>query len=401
MIKKTSNLNGTDLIHGDSLSVSNIGAEVAPSISVTTTFRGPNPATDTLNPLSDIDLRNPSRHIYSRYTQQISTRAEHILSRITDGFALTYSSGLSASYAALVFYQPKRVAISDGYHGCHATIAVYKKTKGVDLEVIGLDDEFRPGDVCWLETPVNPTGESRDIRYYAEKIHKVGGKLIVDSTFGPPPLQYPFKFGADCILHSGTKYFGGHSDLLCGVLVVKTREEWATLQHERTFLGSMMGSLEAWLLLRSLRTLHLRVPHQSATATSLALWLNTIASTPAGQSYDGVRGGVLSKVWHSSLQVKDSRGFEPSKQMEGGWNATFAVLFAQPEYAVHFPHLLKFFIPATSLGGVDSLVEHRLQTDPSSHPCLVRLSIGVEEVDDLRDDLRQALQNVVKVKTKL
>jgi len=87
-----------------------------------------------------------------------------------------------------------------------------------------------------------------------------------------------------------------------------------------------MGSLEAWLLLRSLRTLHLRVPRQSATATSLAQWLSAIASIPVGQSYDGVLGGVISKVWHSSLQVRDSRGFEPSKQMEGGWNATFAIL---------------------------------------------------------------------------
>ena len=87
-----------------------------------------------------------------------------------------------------------------------------------------------------------------------------------------------------------------------------------------------MGSLEAWLLLRSLRTLHLRVPRQSATATTLASWLNAIATTPVGQSYDGVPGGVLSGTWHSSLQVKDARGFEPSKQMEGGWNATFAIL---------------------------------------------------------------------------
>jgi cystathionine gamma-synthase len=88
-----------------------------------------------------------------------------------------------------------------------------------------------------------------------------------------------------------------------------------------------MGSLEAWLLLRSLRTLHLRVPRQSATATTLAQWLNFTASTPVGQLHDGVPGGVISKVWHSSLQAsKDLRGFDPSKQMEGGWNATFAIL---------------------------------------------------------------------------
>jgi cystathionine gamma-synthase len=85
-----------------------------------------------------------------------------------------------------------------------------------------------------------------------------------------------------------------------------------------------MGSLESWLLLRSLRTLHLRVPRQSASATTLAQWLDAVSTTPVGKTYDGVPGGVLSKVWHSSLQGKDTRGFEPSKQMEGGWNATFA-----------------------------------------------------------------------------
>ena len=88
----------------------------------------------------------------------------------------------------------------------------------------------------------------------------------------------------------------------------------------------MMGSLESWLLLRSLRTLHLRVPRQSASATVLALWLDSIAKTPVGKTYDGVPGGVLKQVWHSSLQGVDSRGFDPKKQMQGGWNATFSIL---------------------------------------------------------------------------
>jgi cystathionine gamma-synthase len=91
-------------------------------------------------------------------------------------------------------------------------------------------------------------------------------------------------------------------------------------------MGTMMGSLEAWLLLRSLRTLHLRVPRQSATATALADWLNQISNTPKGRSYDGVPGGIITKVWHSSLQGRDASGFEPSKQMEGGWNATFSIM---------------------------------------------------------------------------
>jgi len=209
------------------------------------------------------------------------------------------------------------------------------------------------------------------------KVHAIGGHLLVDSTFGPPPLQYPFKWGADCVLHSGTKYFGGHSDLLSGVLVVKTLDEWKTLHSNRTFLGSMMGSLEAWLLLRSLRTLHLRVPRQSATATAVAQWLNSASVA----SFDGIPGNIIIKVWHSSLQQKDVRGFEPNEQMEGGWNATFAILLSKPEYAAVLPHSLKYFVPATSLGGVESLIEHRVQSDASADPRLLRISIGVEDLE--------------------
>ena len=101
---------------------------------------------------------------------------------------------------------------------------------------------------------------------------------------------------------------------------------WLQLQLDRSFLGNMMGSLESWLLLRSLRTLHLRVPRQSASATKLAQWLDTVSKTPVGETYDGIPGGTVSKVWHSALQVPDERGFDPKTQMQGGWNATFAIL---------------------------------------------------------------------------
>ncbi|KZT24433.1 cystathionine gamma-synthase [Neolentinus lepideus HHB14362 ss-1] len=395
-------LSGTKLLHADD-AIHRHGGDVAPAISVTTTFKAPRPE-DNAKKTSEwdvFDLLNPSRHLYSRYTQGVSSRAEKVLSDINGGYAITYASGLAACYAALVYYQPKRIAITQGYHGCHATIDVYKKTRGGDVDVIGIDDDFQPGDLCWLETPLNPTGEARDIQFYADKIHAVGGHIVVDSTFAPPPLQYPFKWGADCVMHSGTKYFGGHSDLLCGVLVVKTAEEWEKLWNDRTFMGNMMGSLESWLLLRSLRTLHLRVPKQSNTATGLAQWLNKAAAVPKGQSFDGVPGGVIEKVWHSSLQRADKRGFEPSKQLEGGWNATFAIFMTNPEHATQLPHLVKYFIPATSLGGVDSLMEQRVQSDPGADPRLIRISVGVEELEDLKDDLRKAFQELVKRPAKL
>ncbi|KAJ7699987.1 Cys/Met metabolism PLP-dependent enzyme-domain-containing protein [Mycena rosella] len=384
---------GTQLLHGDA--AHHRGEDVMPGISVSTTFISRLP-----NEVAATDYRNPTRHVYSRYSTQISTRVEHILSKLNDGFALTYSSGLAASYSALVFYKPKRIAITEGYHGCHAMIQVYLKA-APDVQIISLDDEFKSGDLCWLETPLNPTGESRDIKYYADKVHKAGGKLIVDSTFAPPPLQYPFKFGADCILHSATKYFGGHSDMLAGVLVVRTKEDWDTLQSDRTYLGNIIGSLESWLLLRSLRTFHLRLPRQSETASALVEWLHELASTPAGQSFEGIPGGVLTHVFHSSLQGTDPRGFDPSTQMTGGWNATFTVQLSKPKYAAWFPHSLKYFTPATSLGGVESLVEYRFSWDPSGDPTAVRVSVGVEDLEDLKADIGQALKHLVQGESKL
>ncbi|KIL00907.1 hypothetical protein PAXRUDRAFT_821101 [Paxillus rubicundulus Ve08.2h10] len=378
-------LSGTILLHGDH----SVGAEVAPSISVTSTFRAvPNGDPEGLGAM------NPDKHVYSRYSQNVSSRVEEVLGKINHGHAITYASGLAAAFSALVHFKPKRIAVTGGYMGCHGAINVYLKGRFEKTPIIRLDDEYQEGDLCWLETPLNPTGESRDIQYYADKIHAVGGKLLIDSTFGPPPLQYPFKFDADCIFHSGTKYFGGHSDLLCGILIVKTPEEREELWQDRIYMGNMMGSLESWLLLRSLRTMHLRIPRQSQSATEIAQWMSKAVTVPAGQEFDGIPGGVITKVWHSSLQGIDDRGFNPAAQMEGGYNATFSFLFARREQAEVFPHSLEYFVPATSLGGVESLAEQRVKSDPKENPLLVRLSIGVEEVEDLKDDLRKAFQSV-------
>ncbi|KAF9534817.1 Cys/Met metabolism PLP-dependent enzyme-domain-containing protein [Crepidotus variabilis] len=392
-------LSGTTLVHGDQGLTTD--ANVAPSISVSTTFRAAPTAPNQSRTLQDFDWRQPSHHVYSRWSQQITTRAEHVLSKINHGFAITYASGLAAGLAALFHFQPKRIAIRGGYPGFFSIFEILQRSNGSKPEIIDLDDPFQPGDFCWLETPLNPTGESRDIAFYANKIHEVNGKLLVDSTFAPPPLQYPFDLGADCVLHSGSKYFGGHSDLLCGVLIVQTEPEWKQLHLDRSFLGNMMGSLESWLLLRSLRTLHLRVAQQSATATALAQWLNAIVKTPHGHLIDNIPGGIVAHVSHSSIQGIDERGFDPHNQMIGGWNATFSLKMSTPKSAKQLPHLLKYFTPATSLGGVESLIEYRHEIDPSADPCLVRLSIGLEDFEDLKRDLSLAFQKLAQPRAKL
>ncbi|KAI0307345.1 cystathionine gamma-synthase [Multifurca ochricompacta] len=391
---------GTDLLHADD---GFHGPEVSPSISVSTTFRQtevPELAAGQLleHPELGRDIRG---HMYSRISQDVRSRVEQVLSKVNGGYAITYGSGLAAVYAALTLLRPRGIAIAGGYFGVHHVIQTYGRDRG--LKVVDLDDNFDEVDICWVETPLNPTGEVRNLQHYADKaglhlrIHSCGGRLVVDATFAPPPLQFPFKWGADIVMHSATKYFGGHSDLLGGVLVVKTLEEWGKLWMDRIALGGVMGSLESWLLLRSLRTLHLRIPRQSSNATVLAQWLNRIASTPKGQSFDGVAGGMIKKVWHSSLQSEDVSGWSPSQQMEGGHSPTFAILLESSKVASSLPLSLQYFIPATSLGGVESLIEQRVRSSPGEDPRLVRISVGIEDISDLKQDIRNALRNLNRV----
>ncbi|KAI0035648.1 cystathionine gamma-synthase [Vararia minispora EC-137] len=390
----------TAVIHGDN-AFHGLSPEVAPSMSVTTIFRHAQgfQATSLKPEPSAEDIRDGRAYLYTRMGQPTATRLERVLSKINGGYAITYASGLAAVFAALEFYKPRKIAISSGYHGVHFILDIYKR--GRDVEVVDLDiDDYTGVDVCWVETPLNPTGEARNLQHYADRIHAVGGHLVVDSTFAPPPLQYPFKWGADMILHSGTKYFGGHSDLLNGTLIVKTEKEWHDLWTTRYKLGSPMGSLETWLLLRSLRTLPLRVPRQSASATHLVQWLDSIARTPKGQTYDGVPGGFIVKVFHSSLQGRDGKTWSPAQQMEGGGSPTFSIIM-EPEHAAVFPRILKVFTNATSLGGVESLIEQKIQSSPGADPRIVRISVGLEDVEDLKEDMRRAFLEMTQTKAKL
>lgn len=140
---------------------------------------------------------------------------------------------------------PRRISVIDGgYHGSHEVISVISRLSG--LQKLPLDcaaEDLDAGDVILLETPINPYGTAFSIEEYAKKIHSRGGYLIVDSTFGPPGMQDPFAWGADVVMHSGSKYFGGHSDMLCGVLAVR-RDDWKRqLLEDRIALGNVMGNL--------------------------------------------------------------------------------------------------------------------------------------------------------------
>lgn len=376
---------------------------VAPPLHTSTTFRyHPDPAQlrtwDNTDPAAPFDS-----HIYSRDSAPNTTRLEAVLSALLGGPAVTYASGLAAFHALLVYLNPRRVAMSGGYHGCHGVVALLTKLTG--LEKLDLEDpadmaRLRPGDVVHVETPLNPTGEARDLDALAAAARERGCYLTVDATFGPPPLQEPFRHGADVIMHSGTKYFGGHSDMLCGVLAVRPEraaEGWVGgLLAERLVLGSVMGSLEGWLGVRSLRTLEIRVQRQAANAEKLVGWLDGELRRGQGES---VVGRVVERIQHASLQEgANVEGSWLRKQMPRGWGPVFSIITREEEFAKRLPSKLHLFHHATSLGGVESLIEWRAITDKSVAKTLLRVSVGVEGWEDLKEDLLRGFKALLDEK---
>jgi cystathionine gamma-synthase len=315
-----------------------------------------------------------------------------------NGYALSYSSGLAAFNALLVYLNPKVVAIGQAYHGCHGVIDLHARKR--TLKKVEAADEsswdaagLGKGDLVHLETPINPTGEVLDIAVFAEKAHKRGAYLSVDATLGPPGLQDPFLHGADFIMHSGTKYIGGHSDMLCGILVVQQKEWYKSLWEERLYLGSALGTLEGWLGVRSLRTLELRVQRQSQNAEKLVAWLDHSLKSKSPENDDKGIASVLERVQHGSLQTDDLTWIK--KQMPNGFSPVFALWMKSEDFARRLPSKLKLFHHATSLGGIESLIEWRKMSDPYVDPRLLRISVGAENWEDLKNDLLEGFRALI------
>ncbi|KAF2497036.1 PLP-dependent transferase [Lophium mytilinum] len=390
--------------------------DVAPPIHLSTTYRYPSdplelvPAPTSEEDLSPEILGTDAPLVYSRLASPNASRLETALAPLLfPGFTdtattklstnvVTYASGLAAFHGLLVSVVPKVIAISGGYHGCHGVISLHKKMHGVKTVDLHASDEewdkagLGKGDLVHLETPLNPTGEAYDIEKYAKRAHARGALFSVDSTFGPPQLQDPFAWGADVVMHSGTKYVGGHSDMLCGILAVKPDVEGnkraLEMRLERLFLGGVMGNLEGWLGVRSIRTMELRVQRQSKNADNLVAWLDgCIKGSITGEEADLVKQHVV-KVTHSSLQ-KDSF---LAKQMPNGGPAVFSIWLADSTAARSFPSKLNLFHHATSLGGVESLIEWRRMSDNTVEDTMLRVSIGIEDWNDLRVDIIEGLK---------
>ncbi|KAJ9399198.1 hypothetical protein DTO282F9_3821 [Paecilomyces variotii] len=369
--------------------------DVAPPIHLSTTYRYPNEPEKLIPSADPVAEFTGNNYIYSREFAPNTTRFETILSSLLHGHAISYSSGLAALHATLTLLNPHHISLGDGYHGSHEVISVISRLSG--LQKLPLDcpaSSLEKGDVILLETPINPFGTAFNIEEYAIKAHSRGAYLIVDSTFGPPGLQDPFLWGADIVLHSGSKYFGGHSDLLCGVVATKNEEWTKTLLEDRLAIGNVMGNLEGWLGVRSLRTLEIRVQRASQNAAELIAWLQRGLNNiePAKGSEDYFVQTVVEKIHHVSLQD------EPwvRKQMPNGFGPVFSLVLRNEEFARRLPSKLAFFHHATSLGGVESLIEWRALSDLRVDRKLLRISVGLENWLDLKNDLLGAFKALVE-----
>lgn len=337
----------------------------------------------------------PGGRVYSRDQNPSYDQVEAVLTELEGGVAaLLFASGMAAATAPFL-------ALNSGDHVVAPRVMYWAMRKWLlefavpwGLEVEFFDNEgvaqidslaslLRPGQtkLVWLETPANPTWVLSDIAAVASLAHRNGARLAVDSTVATPVLTRPIEHGADLVMHSATKYLNGHSDVIAGALITAHQDDWwRRIRYVRSSLGAMLGPLEAWLLLRGMRTLNVRVEASSRTALHLATQL---------QAHRGVV-----EVLYPGLANRPGHDVAV-RQMEGGFGGMLSIRVAGgADAAIRVAGRLKVWKRATSLGGVESLVEHRASVEGPGSPCppdLLRLSVGLEAVSDLLADLEQAL----------
>lgn len=307
--------------------------------------------------------------------------------------ALAFASGMAA-VVALTETIPQGahvVAQKVMYYGVRAWLQELEKKGRISLT---LCDPSNPQelaaaitaktDLVWIETPVNPTWDVIDIASAAAAAHKVGAILAVDATSLGAVACNPLTLGADIVFHSATKYLNGHSDVLAGMLVTReTNARWQDIQRLRTVTGSPLPPFECWLLLRGLRTLFVR--YNQCTGNALAI-ARHFSNHPK-----------IEKVLYPGLATQNGHAIA-KKQMVGGYGGMLSLLIKTDlEGAKKFCTKLKVVAPATSLGGVETLAEHRKTVEGPTSPLpdnLVRMSIGIENVNDLIADIDQALNAI-------
>jgi len=326
-----------------------------------------------LRPSTTFEYHEGGR-VYRRMSHETTERLETVIGALEGGHAVAYPSGMAAVAAVLRHLRPQRIALADDvYHGVAGFVAA-EAERGT-WEVVKTADLGR-GDVWWLETPSNPKCLITDLAEVAGMARERGVVTVADATFATPVLQDTLGLGIEYSVHASTKFIAGHSDAMGGVVSSQDAGAAADLRQARVLDGAIPGTLETWLTLRGVRTLPLRVARQSETALQLA-------------SYLADRG---LRVWYPGLPTHP--GHEIAGRQMSAFGGVLSFELADPADAAAVVDRLQVFTNATSLGGVESLAEHRLRSDPHAPPGLIRLSIGLEDLAALRGDLSEALDGV-------
>ena len=355
---------------------------LVPPIHLTTTF------------LRDPDNQYRSGNVYGRADNPTVREAEAVIAALEGAeAAMVLGSGMSAATAVFLALAPgdhvvaprvmywalRNWLLTDAAHWglCVETVDTS------DLEALGAAVQPGRTKLVWLETPANPLWTLTDIAAAAAIAHAAGARLAVDSTCATPLLTRPLALGADIVMHAATKYLNGHSDVIAGALATNQQDDfWDRIRRNRAMLGQILGPLEAYLLLRGMRTFPLRVQAACTGAMELASRL-AAHERVAEVLYPGLPG----HPGHALAR----------RQMQGGFGGMFSLRVRGGEAAaVATAAAVELWKRATSLGGVESLIEHRASIEGAGSPCppdLLRLSVGIEDPADLYADLDQALRS--------
>jgi cystathionine gamma-synthase len=331
---------------------------------------------------------------YARTGNPTRTALETAMAALEDGYgALGFSSGMAAETTFFSLLQPGDhvVLADDVYGGTYRLLArVLTRSMGVEFDTVDLTDldalkkairdETR---VVWVETPTNPLLKIIDIAAVAEIAHGSGALCAVDNTFASPYLQQPISLGADAVIHSATKYLGGHSDVVGGLIVTTNAEMHERLKFLQNAAGAVPGPLDCFLVLRGLKTLAIRMDAHCRNATRVAEFLS---------GHERVR-----RVYYPGLP--EHPGHDIAARQMRGFGGMVSFDTETEEEALEVCRRTNLFFLAESLGGVESLIEHPAKMTHASvansplevPPTLVRLSVGIEHPDDLVEDLAQAL----------
>ena len=339
---------------------------------------------------------------YSRTGNPTRAALEKLIADLEEGtHGLAFASGLAAINTVLSFFQSgDRLIVSDNiYGGTFRILDNVFKNFGITYTIVNTSDlaaveSELQADVkdeikaVYIETPANPLLTVTDIEAVSKLAHKYEKKVIVDNTFLTPYLQRPLTLGADIVVHSGTKYLGGHSDTVSGFVVVKDDTLAERLYYLQNAIGGVLAPWDSYLIIRGIKTLGVRMDRHVENAKKIANWLT--------------ESGYVEKVYYPGL--KDDPGYEVQQKQADGPGAMISfVLKKEYDYKKFFENL-KLITLAESLGGVESLVCHPASMTHAAIPHeirqkvgivdeLIRFSVGIEDADDLIKDLEQAIQN--------